>query len=154
MNAFPRCLVLLLAFAAYSCSPGEDEAVVIASKASYAMSDGNIYEARRLFQKATELRPEVFEYRVALAGLLRDMEGKEQASPHYVKALEIIEVESQQNHERVDEHIMLLVELGRQDEAKELLNERRERFPDSETVRLLLDNQEILFRPAENGDGE
>ena len=152
MKFFRNFALGICFLATVACSQNRDEAAILAAKAGYAISDGNIFEGRRLLSQAIEMRPDVVEYRVALAGLLVDLEELEEANGHYQHALELASAESDQDPERVDDHIFILIKLDKREEAMAVLKDAIERFPDSETVRLLLDNQDSLFEAAGDGD--
>jgi hypothetical protein len=65
------------------------------------------------------------------------LEKLEIAARHYLSAQAILSVQSQNDPERVDDHAMVVALLGRPEEAKRILKNGAQRFPDAEMLQKL-----------------
>ncbi len=114
-----------------------DQAARLAADASHYMVERRFDDAFQKFEKAAALCPDVAEYHVG-AGMAAVKIGElEVAARHYLAAEVILSVQSTRDPERVDDHAMVVALLGRPEEAKRILKDGVQRFPESEMLQKL-----------------
>lgn len=104
------------------------QALKTASQASVCMANGNYLKAKALFTEASDLHPSCAEYHVGEAMASLKIKDSETARMRYLKALKILEGQSRCDPDRVDDYVMVLVSLGREKEAREVIDRAKERF--------------------------
>ena len=117
-------LIVLAAVTLLSCSR-QDSARTFASKAAIALADGNSKAAMGFANRAVELRPDVPEYWAGLGMAQVLDEKKEDAVASYSRALDLLKAERVQ---RPLDQVMILVLLGREEEAKDLFEVNSDRI--------------------------
>jgi Flp pilus assembly protein TadD len=127
-------------FFAGCAKPGSDQVAQLAAEASHDMIENRFEAAFYKLQEAAASRPDVAEYHVG-AGMAAVRLGKlEVAARHYLAAEAILSVQSAGDPERVDDHAMVVALLGRPEEAKRILKDGAQRFPDAEMLQKLAES--------------
>ena len=80
------------------------------------------------------------EYHVSIAMASIKVEDYKTAQDEYLKALPILQEQSQEDPERVDDLIIVLVCLHRNEEANTVLNDAKQRFKGNRSISMLADN--------------
>ena len=114
----------------------------LAREASSAMQASNYAVAKELMLEAVSLRPDVVEYQVGVAMAALEQQEPETARAHWELALVLIAPQSDVDPEKVDDHVMILVALGREAEARSLIQDAYQKFSDSEAMQALYLNRE------------
>ena len=139
-------LFILIALSVTGCKKDNiQKAQSLASKASFLMNEGKQTEALILLKEASSLRPMCAEYHVSIAMASVKIKDYTTANDEYLKALPILQEQSQEDPERVDDLIMVLVCLNRNEEANTTLNAAKQRFKDNRSISMLADNYSELI---------
>lgn len=93
-----------------------------------------------MFKEASSLRPMCAEYHVGIAMASAKVKDYATARDEYLKALPILQEQSQEDSERVGDLIMVLVCLNRNQEANKILNAAKDRFKGNRSISMLADN--------------
>ena len=134
-------LFILIALSATGCKKDNiQKAQSLASKASFLMNEGKQTEALILLKEASSLRPMCAEYHVGIAMASVKVNDYTTARDEYMKALPILQEQSQEDPERVCDLIMVLVCLNRNEEANTVLNAAKQRFKGNRSISMLADN--------------
>lgn len=137
----PIILLILIVLSVTGCKKdNRQKAQSLASKASLLMNEGKQTEALILLKEAISLRPMCAEYHVSIAMASVKVKDYTTARDEYLKALQILQEQSQEDPERVDDLIMVLVCLNRNEEAYTILNTAKQRFKGNRTISMLADN--------------
>jgi tetratricopeptide (TPR) repeat protein len=124
-------------FLAGCANRASDQAARLAAEASHDMVEHRFDDAFHKFEKAAALRPDVAEYHVGSGMAAVKIGELEVATTHYLAAEAILSVQSARDPERVDDHAMVVALLGRGEEAKRILKDGVQRFPDAEMLQKL-----------------
>lgn len=139
-----RSLIVVLSVGLVLCGCAQKEsrslAQTYAAEAAIALDSGKYSEAKAKAIKATEAKPEVAEYSVAVAFAAVKLNEPSVAKEYFNKALAILEPQSKTDPERVDDCAMILICLGRKEEAVTILNKGVKQFPNSEVLKKLHGN--------------
>ena len=148
----PTILFLLVVLSVTGCKKdNRQKAQSLSSEASRLMNEGKLTEAIIMFKEASSLRPMCAEYHVSIAMASVKVKDYTTARDEYLKALPILQEQSQEDPERVDDLIMVLVCLNRNQEANTVLNAAKQRFKGNRTISMLADNySEFIEAFAEN----
>jgi len=146
MNIKSILIIISIALPFAGCKvDSQEQASEISSQASWWLAKGNYYKAKELFIKASDLRPSCAEYHIGIAMASLKVKDLETAGIRYQKALEILEVQSRNDPNRVDDLAMVLVCLGREEGAREEINKAKERFKNNGMINSLSDNFNVLI---------
>lgn len=137
----PTILFLLVVLLVTGCKKdNRQKAQPLASEASRLMNEGKLTEAIIMFKEASSLRPMCAEYHVGIAMASVKVKDYATARDEYLKALPILQEQSQEDPERVGDLIMVLVCLNRNQEANTILNAAKDRFKGNRSISMLADN--------------
>jgi len=137
----PTILFLIVVLSLTGCKKdNRQKAQSLASEASFLMNEGKQTEALILLKEASGLMPMCAEYHVSIAMASVKIKDYTTARDEYLKALPILQEQSQEDPERVDDLIMVLVCLNRIQEANTVLNAAKQRFKGNRTISMLADN--------------
>ena len=137
----PTILYLLVVLSVTGCKKDNiQKAQSLASEASRLMNEGKQTEAIIMFKEASDLMPMCAEYHVSIAMASVKVKDYTTARDEYLKALSILQEQSKEDPERVDDLIMVLVCLNRNEEANAVLNAAKQRFKGNRTISILADN--------------
>lgn len=114
-----------------------DDALRLASEASFDLVEDRFDEAFQKLEHAVILRPDVAEYHTGLGIAAVRLGRLAVATQQYESAERILSREAEDDPERVDDHVLILALLGRAEEAKQALSNGLARFPDSQTLQRL-----------------
>jgi predicted Zn-dependent protease len=139
-----RICVIILSGALFLAGCGEKPPTTeqLAGRAARAMFDHDYAEARRLIEQVVATEPDVPAYRITFAHAALRLEQNDVAKIQYEAALKLVEGSSATDPGAVDDQVMLLVCLNRQDEARRVIEEAAARFPDSPEVQLLAEDKD------------
>jgi len=142
----PTILLLLVVLSVAGCKKDNKQiAQSLASEASLLMNEGKQTEALTLFKEASHLRPMCAEYHVGIAMASVKVRDYTTARDEYLKALPILQEQSQEDPERVYDLIMVLVCLNRNQEANTILNAAKQHFKDNRSISMLADSYSELI---------
>ncbi len=129
----------------------KNEAQRLASKASWLINEGNYVDAIPLLLEASKLRPMCAEYHVGLGMACVKTEDYKTAEDRYKKALTILLEQSNDDPERIDDLVMVLIYLKRDEEAYSTIKQAQNRFDDNQTISVLASNnfQEVIEESGE-----
>lgn len=133
-------IICILTVTFFGCTSEKDLAQEYANSASQYLNEAKFDEARNMLLKASVLRPDVSSYHVGIAFASVKLRDYANAKERYEIALKLIQNESISDPQRVDDHLMLLVLLDREDEARKLLREKMKVYPEEQSLRMLYKN--------------
>ena len=137
----PTILFLLVVLSVTGCKKdNRQKAQSLASEASRLMNEDKQTEAIIIFKEASSLMPMCAEYHVGIAMASVKVNDYTTARNEYLKALPILQEQSQEDPERVDDLVMVLVCLNRNQEANTVLNAAKQLFKDNRSISMLADN--------------
>lgn len=132
--------ILLIVGLACLCGCNDDssrQAAELASEAAVLMNQGRFDEARLLLEKASDLGSSCAEYHVGIAMASTQLDDYVTARIRYERALSILKRQSQNDPQRVDDYVMVLVCLNRESEARRVVKEAQGRFENDPTIQIL-----------------
>lgn len=133
-------------FSLVGCAQRTDErAARLAAEAAQRLNENRFEDAYQKMRQAADLRPDTAEYQVGLGMAAVKLRNKEAAAEAYAKAERILAREVRHDPDRIDDHATVLVLLGRIEDAKRILREGYERFPDSKTLRQIASDPAVFF---------
>lgn len=106
----------------FGCGNNENlaEAESLSAQASVYMADGEYEKALPLVRKAIRLRPQCAEYHVAAAMASVKTNDDMAAYRDYEKAQQILQDEAREDPERLDDLVMILLCMNRDEEAEKI----------------------------------
>lgn len=139
MRLVPVSVILLLAVLVITGCKGdtEREAKALASRASALMNEGKYTKAIPLLEKASNMRPICAEYHVGLARSYVQVEDYTKARDRYERSLPILRQQALDDPERVDDLVMVLIGLNKDQEAAKILEEAVNRYQGNATLSML-----------------
>lgn len=96
-------------------------------------------------RQAADLRPDTAEYQVELSMAAVKLGNEEAAAEAYAKVERILAREAWRNPDKIADHATVLALLRRIEDAKRILREGCERFPDSQTLRQIAPDPAVFF---------
>ncbi len=134
-------ILLFIIFTLIGCKNDSiKQAQLLASKASILSVEGKHTDAIPLLEEASRLRPMCVEYHVGIAIESVKTENYTMAQDRYKKALAILQEQSKEDPERIDDLIIVLICLNRDEDAANVLNEAKSRFKENTTIAMLSNN--------------
>lgn len=140
-------ILILVTITGKGCSPKlktSDRAAKLASEASLLMSKDDFAGAKPKLIMASELDPECAEYHVGAAICAVKLGDSVLARKHYANARNILAKQTNDNPERVDDYLMLLICLGEKDEAKKQLKKSEKQFPQNLTIKAFAESFDTI----------
>lgn len=128
-----KILTLISIITLVSCGK-QKTAQAWAVEAGALMAEEKFAEAIPFMKKASSLNPDCAEYHVGIAMSCIMIKDYEIAKAEYLNALPILKKQSQNDPERIDDLVILLTWLNRDEEAKIILSNAKKKFPSNKTV--------------------
>jgi tetratricopeptide (TPR) repeat protein len=152
MRRLPLFSILVLTTLLGGCKPKEitplarKQGANFASEANFAISVRDYARAENLLAQATAVCPDTPEYWIGLGAARRRLDNRSGAKAAYEEALKASRAASKRdakNPQPLLQQVYVLALLGREADARALLDKARTTYPENRNIRTFFENKEL-----------